>query len=208
MNLSISTVQWLALMKGFGTSAGLIVAIGAQNAFVLSTSLRQKYHWQVAGLCIFFDILLISLGVSGMGFLITQSEILMTIASWGGAIFLFTYGAKSFYVALKPQVLIERGGNVDDLAAALLTATAVTLLNPHAYLDTLVLLGSIGGQYPPELRFWFVMGAVGFSVIWFFGIAAGARFLQKIFLKPKAWQVLDILIGLIMWLIAVSLFIH
>ncbi|WP_286238708.1 LysE/ArgO family amino acid transporter [Neptuniibacter halophilus] len=201
----ITAAQVGALLKGLATSAGLIVAIGAQNAFVLSQGLRRQYHWPVAGLCAFFDIVLISLGVAGMGLLVTQSPVLMEAARWGGALFLLWYGARSLRSAFRAQHLGAEGKMVGSLKAALLTTLAVTLLNPHAYLDTLVLLGSIGGQYPADERGWFAAGAIAFSCIWFFSLTLGARFLQPVFRQPRAWQVLDLVVCGMMWAIAATL---
>ena len=201
----LSNAQVLAMLTGLGTSAGLIVAIGAQNAFVLSQGLRRQHHWPIAGLCSFFDALLITIGVAGMGLLISESPLWMEIARWGGAIFLVVYGVRSLYSAFNPKDSLNGGDTASGLGKAILMTLAVTLLNPHAYLDTVVLLGSIGGQYPVEERFWFAAGAVSFSFVWFFGLAIAARFLQPVFAKAKAWQVLDTLVCLTMWAIALNL---
>lgn len=201
----VTATQFLALTKGLATSAGLIVAIGAQNAFVLSQGLRREHHWPVAGLCAFFDMVLITAGVAGMGLLISQSPFWMELARWGGALFLLWYGAKSLKAAFNPSAMVAERQRSVSLKKALLTTLVVTLLNPHAYLDTVVLLGSIGGQYPEDERYWFAGGAIAFSFIWFFSLTIGARFLQPLFQKPQAWQVLDALVCLVMWAIALSL---
>ncbi|MCW8884190.1 MAG: LysE/ArgO family amino acid transporter [Motiliproteus sp.] len=201
----LATAQILAMTKGLATSAGLIVAIGAQNAFVLTQGLRREYHWPIAGLCAFFDMVLITAGVMGMGLLITQSPVMMEIARWGGALFLIAYGAKSLLSAIKPTALSDNQSHASSLKKAMLTTLAVTLLNPHAYLDTVVLLGSIGGQYPADEQLWFAAGAISFSFIWFSSLCFGARFLQPVFKNPKAWQVLDLLVCMVMWAIAISL---
>ena len=200
-----SNTQLMALLTGLGTSAGLIVAIGAQNAFVLSQGLRRQHHWPIAGLCSFFDALLITVGVAGMGVLIAESPVWMEVARWGGALFLIIYGARSLYSAFTPSALSTTKSSTGSLRKALLMTLAVTLLNPHAYLDTVVLLGSIGGQYPLGERFWFAGGAISFSFLWFFGLAVAAKFLQPVFQKPKAWQVLDTFVCITMWAIALKL---
>ena len=204
MSAAASLYLW-ALIKGLGTSAGLIMAIGAQNAFVLSQGLKRQYHWPIAGVCSFFDAVLITLGVAGMGALISQNELWLSVARWGGAAFLFWYGFGALRSALKDQSLDADRKGATSLKKALLTTLAVTLLNPHAYLDTVVLIGSIGGQYPEGERFWFAFGAISFSFIWFFGISLGARWLAPLFQKPIAWRVLDAAVCLMMWSIAVSL---
>ena len=204
MTTAASLYLW-ALLKGLATSAGLIMAIGAQNAFVLSQGLKRQYHWPIAGVCSFFDAVLITLGVMGMGALISQNELWLSVARWGGAAFLLWYGWGALRSALKAQSLKADREGAPSLKKALLTTLAVTLLNPHAYLDTVVLIGSIGGQYPEGERFWFGLGAISFSFIWFFGISLGARWLAPLFQKPVAWRILDAAVCLMMWSIAASL---
>lgn len=195
----------LALLKGLGTSAGLIMAIGAQNAFVLSQGLRKQYHWHIAGICSLFDGILVSIGILGAGALITQSEFWLLAARWGGALFLFWYGFKALRSALKSNSLETGAAELTSLRSAIITTVAITLLNPHVYLDTVVLIGSIGGQYPADERLWFAVGAISFSFIWFFSISLGARWLAPLFKKPMAWRMLDAGVCLMMWSIAVSL---
>ncbi|SIQ69058.1 L-lysine exporter family protein LysE/ArgO [Marinobacterium stanieri] len=199
------TVEMLAWSKGLATTAGLIMAIGAQNAFVLTQSLRREFHWPIALTCMLFDVILITAGVVGLGVLFNQSPLLLEVARWGGALFLFWFGLQAARRALDSKSLTTGGGNVRSLRSALLTTAAVTLLNPHAYIDTIVLIGGIGGQYEPDLRIWFTTGAISFSVIWFSSLCIGARWLAPLFRKPAAWRVLDGLICLMMWSIAVSL---
>ncbi|TFH67512.1 amino acid transporter [Gammaproteobacteria bacterium LSUCC0057] len=188
--------------KGLVTTAGLIIAIGAQNAFLLGQALRRQYHWPIALLCCFFDIALISLGVAGMGLLITRSPLMLQIVSWGGIVFLSGYGALALRAAFDPGVLRAAESGPQTLKAALLTTVAVTLLNPHAWLDTVVLLGGIGGRYALDERMIFVAGCVTASIVWFCGLAAGAKWLAPLFKKPLAWRVLDVLIAAMMWTIA------
>jgi L-lysine exporter family protein LysE/ArgO len=192
-------------MTGMLTSAGLIIAIGAQNAFVLRQGLRREYHWLVATVCSCLDTLLIILGVTGMGLLISDSALLLTWVTWGGVLFLLAYGAKALHSAFYTNRLELQAGGLSSLRSALLTTLALSLLNPHVYLDTLVLLGSIGGRYPEQGRYWFGAGASLFSFIWFFSLSLSARWLQPLFRKPLAWRILDGLVCLMMWSLALLL---
>ncbi len=201
----ILPLEMIVWSKGLATSAGLIMAIGAQNAFVLTQSLRREFHWPIALTCMLFDGILITAGVVGLGVLFSQSPFLMEIARWGGALFLFWFGLQAARRAMDSQSLSTGGKRIGNLRSALITTAAVTLLNPHAYLDTVVLIGGLGGQYEPELRTWFAIGAISFSVIWFSSLCLGARWLAPLFRKPGAWRVLDALICLMMWGIAISL---
>ncbi|MEH6651518.1 MAG: LysE/ArgO family amino acid transporter [Motiliproteus sp.] len=187
---------------GLATSAGLIMAIGAQNAFVLSQGVRREYHWPIAGVCSLIDTVLILLGVAGMGVLISDSPTVLTLVTWGGALFLFWYGANALRSALKSETLEVQRGGLTSLRSALLTTVALSLLNPHVYLDTVVLLGSIGGRYPDDGRYWFGAGAALFSFVWFFSLSLGARWLAPLFRKPIAWRILDGLVCLMMWTLA------
>ena len=137
-----------AVLKGFGMGAGLIVAIGAQNAFVLSSALRNQHVFIVAALCILIDAGLIVAGVWGLGALIQQFPALLQVATWGGALFLLVYGFLAFQRAVHPSRLNANSHTAPTLQAAVLTTLALSLLNPHVYLDTVILLGSIGGQLP------------------------------------------------------------
>lgn len=194
------------LTKGMFTGGSLIIAIGAQNAFVLAQGLRRQYHWLIAALCALIDLTLITLGMLGLGALLSQSQLLMDIALWGGIAFLLVYGAQSLKAALKPGALEASESRITSRKAAVMTTLAVSLLNPHVYLDTVILLGSIGNQVTSDLRPWFTLGAVSASIIWFFSLGLGARWLAPLFRKPVAWRVLDCVVGLVMWSIAWTLF--
>jgi len=197
-------------LAGLALSAGLIIAIGAQNAHVLRQGLKREYVFLVATMCSATDIMLITLGVLGFGTIIGSFPLLTKIAAWTGAGFLFVYGFLAFKSARIPKTL-----KVDDfsvgqnpsgtLKAVILLTLAVSLLNPHVYLDTLVLIGGIAAQYPNSQRVFFGLGAGTSSVLWFFGLAYGARLLTPLFRNPIVWQILDGLVGLIMWGIAISL---
>ncbi len=193
-------------LKGMGIGASLIIAIGAQNAYVLTQGLRRNNQYIVALLCSLIDAVLITVGVAGMGLLITSTPLLLEIAAWGGALFLFWYGLNAFREAVNPGVLkLKQEVGSDTLKKAVVTTLAISLLNPHVYLDTVVLLGSIGGRYPEETRLWFGLGAVLSSFLWFFALSLGAKWLAPLFKRPVAWRVLDCLVGVIMWAIAASL---
>lgn len=194
-----------ALVQGFGIGAGLIIAIGSQNAFVLSCSLRNQHAYMVAALCALIDIVLIHAGVWGFGALIQQSPILLSVARYGGAAFLFLYGFYAFRRALKPESLQAETVKPMSLKATLLMVFALSLLNPHVYLDTVVLLGSIGGQLPDNQPAWFAIGASLASIVWFGGLALAGKKLGPWFDKPSSWQRLDFMIGVVMWAIAINL---
>ena len=193
------------LATGFGIGGGLIIAIGAQNALVLSYGLRQQHTVLVASVCVFIDTSLIVVGVSGMGLVLTQSPQLLSVARWGGAAFLLAYGIRAFIRATRHRTMDSNAATQSTWQAAVLATLAVSLLNPHVYLDTVLLVGSIGGQLPPDERIWFTVGAVLASCCWFFGLILLAGKLVPLFRKPSAWRVLDIVIGATMCAIAVAL---
>jgi L-lysine exporter family protein LysE/ArgO len=193
-------------LEGCGTGAGLIIAIGAQNAFVLKQGILKNHVFATAFLCSLIDATLISLGVGGFGALLTSNVLLLSLARWGGAAFLIYYGFRSFRAVFKSESLrLDGGRERPDLKMTLITVLALSLLNPHVYLDTVVLLGSIGAQFPVSERPFFALGAIFASFLWFFTVGYGARYLAPLFQKPLAWKILDFLIGCIMWAIALSL---
>jgi len=193
-------------LEGCGTGAGLIIAIGAQNAFVLKQGLLKNHVFATAIVCSLIDAALIALGVGGFGAILTSNLFLLSAARWGGAAFLFYYGFRSFRAVFKAESLrLDGSRDRPDLKMTLVTALVLSLLNPHVYLDTVVLLGSIGAQFPASERLFFALGAMLSSFIWFFTMGYGARYLAPLFQKPVAWKVLDFLIGCIMWGIALSL---
>ena len=195
-------------LSGFGTGAGLIVAIGAQNAFVLRQGLLRQFVLPVVLVCIFGDVLCISAGVAGMGAVVKVNAWLMELFRWGGAAFLAVYGAMAARRAWTGGSALQAGGETAaSLAKAVTACLAFTFLNPHVYLDTVVLLGSIAAQYG-DARWVFAAGAIAASVVWFTGLGFGARLLQPVFANPKAWQVLDGLIAVVMWAIAATLAAH
>lgn len=197
------------LIEGFATSAGLIIAIGAQNAFVLKQGILKNHVFVTVVICAVLDALMISLGVGGFGEILSSNATLEAIARWGGIAFLTYYGFRSFRAVFHDESLkIDRGrGPLPNLKQSIITMSALTLLNPHVYLDTVVLLGSISAQYDDSLeRYYFGIGAIMASIVWFFCLGYGARFLGPLFQKPLSWKILDFLIGCTMWLIALTLF--
>lgn len=196
-----------ALFQGLFLGAGLIVAIGSQNAFVLKQGLKREKVFLVCIICALSDALLIAIGVSGTGTLVATSDLLSHVARVGGAIFLSFYGFRALKAAVEGEYLdLDRGESVaGSTAKIVLTALAFTYLNPHVYLDTVVLLGSIAGQFAGEERILFGLGAILASFVWFFSLGYGARLLVPLFSKPSAWRVLDLFIALIMFILAAGL---
>ena len=195
-----------AFPAGFALGLSLILAIGAQNAFVLKQGLRRAHVFAVCLICALSDAILIVVGVTGFGWLSASVVWLADVMRWGGALFLLGYGALSFRAAYNGGQVLEADGQSGALAKALGTCLALTWLNPHVYLDTVALLGSVSAQY--QDRFGFGLGAITASFTFFFSLGYGARFLAPLFAQPQAWRVLDVVIGCVMWAIAFSLLTH
>jgi len=195
-----------AALQGFGLGGGLIIAIGAQNAYVLRQGLKREHVFAVATVCFVCDMSLIAVGVAGFGSLVAAFPAFTAVAAWGGAAFLGWYGLRSFRAALHPEVLTtDAAPAAGSRSAAVTTALALSLLNPHVYLDTVVLIGSVAGQFPGDARAAFGVGAVVASMVWFYGLGYGAAVLSPLFRRPAAWRLLDIAIGAVMWSIAAAL---
>lgn len=193
------------VVLGFLTGLSLIVAIGAQNAFVLQQGLRREHVLVVVLICGLTDALLEVLGVAGIGFVIEQAPVVLEVLRWGGVVFLTWYAIGAIRRALKPQVLIAGEGAQSSLKSVVLSCLAITYLNPHVYLDTMVLMGSIGNAQGDPDRWWFVLGGAFGSLIWFAVLGFGARALSRFFATPRSWQILDWVIALIMLSIAARL---
>ena len=191
-------------LDGFLLGGSLIIAIGAQNAFVLRQGLKREYVFTVSLICSLSDAVLIAAGVAGLGTLVRQSPTALALVTGGGAIFLFVYGVLAFRRALRPAAL-KAEGVAGTLSAAIAACLAFTFLNPHVYLDTVLLLGSLSGRYAGAPRFAYGAGAALASFAWFFALGYGARLLAPLFADKRAWRVLDIAIGLVMWWIAARL---
>lgn len=195
--LSANTAP-VVFAQGWIMGAGLILAIGAQNALVLRQGLKREHVGAVVTVCILSDWLLIALGVFGLGALIQGSPLLLEVFRFGGAAFLLGYAMLAARRAWRPAAGLQAAGAPSSLAATLSAAFAFTWLNPHVYLDTVVLLGGLGARQPPELRAAFVAGACVASAMWFgllgFGAAVAAPKLQS----PNTWRVIDALVALLM----------
>jgi len=192
-------------LKGLGLGAGLIVAIGSQNAHVLRMGLQRQHVGLTVLVCIVCETLLISAGIAGIGTLIERSPLLLNAARWGGALFLAWYGLRAWKAAFGAGSLQAASGARLSVRQALLTVLAVTWLNPHVYLDTVVLLGAVGGQQGPDGKWWFALGAVSAACAWFSLIGFGARLLSPWFARPAAWRLLDGMIGTVMLALALTL---
>lgn len=192
-----------AAVAGFSLGFSLILAIGAQNAFVLRQGLRREHVFPIVLTCALSDAALIAAGVAGFGALAEALPWLESVMRYGGAAFLAVYGARAFRAAWRGGEAMEAGRAAGSLRTALLTCLALTWLNPHVYLDTVVLLGSISAQYDNAVAF--ALGAMTASFVFFFSLGYGARLLAPLFARPVAWRVLDVLVGAIMWAIAAKL---
>ena len=188
---------------GFVASAVLIVAIGAQNAFVLRQGLRREHVLPVVLTCAVSDLLLILAGVGGLGAVVTARPEAVTVVRWLGAGFLVTYAIMAVRRAMRPAPLDPAGHAPGTFRATLLTCLALTYLNPHVYLDTVVLLGAVAQQHPH--RWAFGLGAAAASLAWFTALGAGAHRLAPVLARPSAWRVLDGLTALVMLALAAGL---
>ena len=194
-----------ALVAGLLTGLSLIVAIGAQNAFVLRQGLARAHVGVVVTICALSDVVLIAAGVSGIGTIVEKAPWALTTVRWFGVAFLTWYGVSSLLRARRAETLhAARDGN-GSRRRAVTTAFALTWLNPHVYLDTVLLLGSIANQHGDVGRWWFALGAAIASALWFVGLGYGARRAHRLLSSRRSWQVLDVLIGLTMLAIALML---
>ena len=205
VGLVLTTPALLAVASGLALGLGLIVAIGAQNAFVLRQGLRVEHVSAVVAVCAASDIALIAAGVLGAGAALSQVPWLIPVVCFAGAAFLLCYGLLAARRALRPGALLpDAAGARRGMAVTVGTALALTWLNPHVYLDTVVLLGSMASTYD-EHRWQFAAGAALGSVLWFTGLGYGARLLRPVFARPTAWRVLDGGIAVVMTALAISL---
>ena len=192
-------------LSGFALGGSLIIAIGAQNAFILRQGLLRRHVFLLCFICALSDALLIAAGVGGMGALVSQSKTLILIVTLGGAVFLGGYAVLAFRRAARPAAMVAGTPEGLSLKAAVLTCLAFTFLNPHVYLDTVLLLGSLSAGFEGADRVAYGAGAAIASFVWFFGLGYGARLLAPVFARPAAWRVLDGLIGLVMSALALGL---
>lgn len=195
-----------SILSGFFLSLSLIIAVGAQNAFVLKQGLKKHHVFWVCMICAVSDSVLIFAGITGFGAAVGAFPEVESAARYGGALFLLAYGAKSFLSAMGDNHTLEPEGDIPNaLWKTIITCLAFTWLNPHVYLDTVVLLGAISVQYEGAARLQFGTGAITASFLFFFSLGYGARFLAPLFRQPVAWKILDFAIGLVMFAIATSL---
>lgn len=190
---------------GLLTGLSLIVAIGAQNAYVLRQGLARQHVGLVVAICALSDVMLIAAGVAGIGRVIEHAPWVLDVVRWLGVAFLTWYGVSSLLRARKPEALEAAGGATVSRRGVAVRALALTWLNPHVYLDTVLLLGTIANHEGTTGRWWFAAGAAVASILWFCGLGFGARYASRFLSSPRAWQVLDVLIGLTMLAIALKL---
>ena len=192
-------------LQGFAIGLSLIVAIGAQNTFVLKQGLKKQAVFWVCFVCALSDSILVVLGITGFATVIQLYPELVGFAKWAGAVFLLWYGLQHVIQAFKSNQSLHAGSqNEIQLSKIIIVCLALTWLNPHVYLDTVVLIGSISTQFE-QTKLYFTLGVITASWFFFFSLGYGARVLIPVFANPKAWKVLDVVIALIMWSIAISL---
>ncbi|NNG39828.1 LysE family transporter [Flexivirga sp. ID2601S] len=193
----------LTLLTGLLTGLSLIVAIGAQNAFVLRQGLAREHVGVVVAICAVADLALILAGVAGFGAVVRDHPTALTVFKWLGAAYLVWFGVRSLLAARHPQGL--RASTPVRRASVVTTTLTLTFLNPHVYLDTVLMLGNLANQHGAQGRWWFAAGASLGSVLWFTALGYGARLLSDVIRRPRTWQLIDVLIGMTMLVIAALL---
>ncbi|HCX88670.1 MAG TPA: amino acid transporter [Gammaproteobacteria bacterium] len=197
----------LALWEGLALGSALIIAIGAQNAFVLRQGLARQHVFAVCTVCFGGDVLLISVGAGGLGTAFRADPLILQGVAWAGTLFLWFFAFRAFARAARPRALlpVASGDRAESLGTAVTSALAVTFLNPHVYLDTVLLLGGVAARFAGGERIMFACGAALASLLWFYGLGFGAAHWSRFISRPQTWRVIDIGIGLMMGLLAVSL---
>ncbi|MFC0484689.1 LysE/ArgO family amino acid transporter [Pseudarthrobacter scleromae] len=195
--------MWSIWTTGLMTGLALIIAIGAQNAFVLRQGIRREHVGVVVALCMVSDALLILGGTVGIGALVSRFPMALDVLRWGGAAYLTWWAVRSFMSALKPSTLTADAPR--SKGSVIVTTLALTYLNPHVYLDTVVLLGGLANQHGPDARWVFATGAVVGSALWFSALGYGARKLSGVLSSPRTWRIVDLAIGVVMLALAVKL---
>lgn len=191
------------LLTGLVTGLGLIVAIGAQNAFVLRQGIRREHVGTVIVVCALADLLLIGLGTAGVGSLVASRPALLKVITWLGAAYLLWFAARSLRSALRPAALTAKTAPTSR-GSVLITTLSLTFLNPHVYLDTVLLLGTLGASYGTD-RWWFAAGAGLGSIAWFTALGLGARALSGPLSSPRTWRIVDLLVAVVMTALAIKL---
>ncbi|KFK93899.1 MULTISPECIES: arginine exporter ArgO [unclassified Serratia (in: enterobacteria)] len=193
-------------LQGFALSAAMILPLGPQNVFVMNQGIRRQYHLMIASLCALSDIALICGGIFGGSALLSRSPLLLQLVTWGGVAFLLWYGWGAFRTAFSQHLALATAKEMNQSRwRIVVTMLAVTWLNPHVYLDTFVVLGSLGSQLAPEIRSWFALGAASASIVWFFALALLASWLAPWLQTQLAQRIINVLVGLVMWAIAIQL---
>ncbi|MDE9366855.1 LysE/ArgO family amino acid transporter [Luteipulveratus sp. YIM 133132] len=193
-----------AILPGLLTGLSLIVAIGAQNAFVLRQGLARHHVGLVVAICAVSDAVLIAAGVGGVGAVVRDHPTALQVLRWVGAAYLLAYGLRSLWSARHSEALTPADRSARSWTAVAAMTLALTYLNPHVYLDTVLMLGSIANQHGDD-RWWFALGAATGSVLWFAGLGYGARSASRLAARPSTWRVLDVLIGVVMIALSVRL---
>jgi L-lysine exporter family protein LysE/ArgO len=199
------TLYLTAFLQGLALMGSLIVAIGIQNAFLLRQGIKQQAVFLSATICFFCDAFLITLGAAGLGELFASSRLLSCTAALGGAVFLFYYALRSFHSAKTTKGLNLRSAEKISRSNIALTALAVSLLNPHAILDTIVLMGGLASRYDSPARYACALGGMTASLTWFYSLAYGAKRLSPFLSRPKIWRIIDFVIGVMMLMLSLSL---
>jgi len=196
----------LPVLKGFMIGAGMIIPLGAQNSYVLSQGIKRNFHFIAASICILCDLILMSAGVFGGGALLASNQTLLTIVTWGGIAFLTVYGGLFFKSFLFPgQASSNELAQLKSRKAVIITTLAVTLLNPHVYLDTLMIIGSISSQFEEQEKWSFLIGIVLASFVWFYALSFAAAKMSPWLSQPHVQRGINLVVALIMWTIAASL---
>ena len=196
-----------SIIEGFVMGAGLIIAIGAQNAFVLKQGIKGEHRSAIAWICALSDAFLIASGIAGMGYIFSSHPLITKAVSIAGAAYLLWFAFRCFHSAFKGESM-DINGEVSaslSLKNAVITTLALTYLNPHVYLDTVVMLGGFGAARSPEIRPFFGLGAVSASFIWFFTLAYSGKIIAPLFRKQISWRILDTVIGFVMIYITIKL---
>ncbi|RLM28213.1 arginine transporter [Brenneria alni] len=196
-------------LQGFILGAAMILPLGPQNAFVMNQGIRRQYHLMIALLCSLSDVALICAGIFGGSAVLSQSPLLMGLVTWSGVAFLLWYGWGAFKTAFSKDLALM-GAEVMQQSRwrIIVTMLAVTWLNPHVYLDTFVVLGSLGSQFADRARGWFALGTITASFLWFFSLALLAAWLAPWLNTPRAQRVINLFVGVVMWAIALQLAQH
>lgn len=201
--------MWAVYLQGVLLGAAMILPLGPQNAFVMNQGIRRQYHLMVAMLCALSDVVLVTVGIFGGSALLSQSSLLLGVVTWGGVAFLLWFGWGAMKTAFRKNVAFASAEVLKQSRWRIIaTMLAVTWLNPHVYLDTFVVLGSLGSQFAYDDRRWFALGTITASFTWFFALALLAAWLAPWLNTPRVQRVINFLVGVVMWGIALQLVRH